>query len=203
MPASAHVIAAEPSRVLEVGCETFWEIVHESHEFAVNLLVMVAGRLRQNNTTVSTNIRLQREYKRNAMVDALTGLYNRRWLDDMLPRFVGRYGRSGQPFALLMVDVDHFKKVNDTYGHPAGDCVLVSVAHTLRAEVRPGDHVARYGGEEFAIIPFPYRAWCSSWSPPPTGSASCASSLCSALPRWPRTRLHCGSFTSQSCPLGA
>jgi diguanylate cyclase (GGDEF)-like protein len=149
---SAHVVAAEPSRVIEVDRAMFWSIVNESHEFAINLMVLLAQRLRANNTTVSTNIRLQREYKRNAMVDALTGLYNRRWLDEMLPRFVGRFGRSAQPFTLLMVDVDHFKKVNDNYGHPAGDCVLVTVAHTLRGEVRPSDHVARFGGEEFAIL---------------------------------------------------
>lgn len=152
MLASAHVVAAAPSRVMEVSAETFWNLVNASHAFAVNLLVLLAQRLRANNATVSTNIRLQSEYKRNAMVDALTGLYNRRWLSEMLPRFVTRFQRSGHPFALLMVDIDHFKSVNDRFGHPAGDAVLVAVAHLLRTEVRPSDHVARFGGEEFAIL---------------------------------------------------
>jgi len=151
-PASAHVVAAEPSRVMVVDDKTFWNLVNASHDFSINLLVLLAQRLRANNTTVATNIRLQREYKRNAMVDALTGLYNRRWLEDALPRFENRFARSNQPLALLMVDVDFFKKVNDELGHPAGDATLVAVAHTLKAACRPTDLVARYGGEEFAVI---------------------------------------------------
>lgn len=151
-PASAHVVAAEPTRVLVVDHGVFWNLVDASHDFSINLLMLLAQRLRANNTTVATNIRLQREYKRNAMVDALTGLYNRRWLEDALPRFVNRFARSQQPLALLMLDVDHFKRINDEHGHPAGDAVLVTVAHTLRGAVRPTDHLARYGGEEFAVI---------------------------------------------------
>ncbi|HVH44514.1 MAG TPA: GGDEF domain-containing protein [Labilithrix sp.] len=151
-PASAFVVAAEPTRVLALDHNLFWNLVDASHDFSINLLMLLAHRLRANNTTVATNIRLQREYKRNAMVDALTGLHNRRWLDDALPRFVNRFARSEQPLALLMLDVDHFKRVNDEHGHPAGDAVLVTVAHTLRAALRPTDHLARYGGEEFAVL---------------------------------------------------
>ena len=151
-PASAHVVAAEPSRVMAVDDKTFWSLVDASHDFSINLLMLLAQRLRANNTTVATNIRLQREYKRNAMVDALTGLYNRRWLEDALPRFVNRFARSQQPLALLMVDVDHFKRVNDELGPHAGESTLISVAHTLKAACRPTDLVARYGGEEFAVI---------------------------------------------------
>jgi diguanylate cyclase (GGDEF)-like protein len=151
-PASAHVVAAEPTRLLVVDHGIFWNLVDASHDFAINLLMLLAQRLRANNTTVATNIRLQREYKRSAMVDALTGLHNRRWLEDALPRFANRFTRSQLPLALLMVDIDHFKLVNDEHGHPAGDAVLVVVAHTLRSAVRPTDHVARYGGEEFVVI---------------------------------------------------
>ncbi len=151
-PASAHVVAAEPTRVLVLEHGLFWNLVDASHDFSINLLMLLAQRLRANNTTVATNIRLQREYKRNAMVDALTGLYNRRWLEDALPRFVNRFSRNQQPLTLLMLDVDHFKRVNDEHGHPSGDAVLVTVAHCLRVAVRPTDHVARYGGEEFAVI---------------------------------------------------
>jgi diguanylate cyclase (GGDEF)-like protein len=151
-PASAFVVAAEPSRLLAVAEGVFWDLVQASHDFAINLLFSLAQRLRANNSTVSNNIRLQREFKRNAMVDALTGLYNRRWLDDALPRFVRRYARGDQPLSVLMLDVDHFKTFNDRYGHPAGDRVLVGVAHTLRESIRPTDMVARYGGEEFIVL---------------------------------------------------
>jgi diguanylate cyclase (GGDEF)-like protein len=151
-PASAFVVAAEHSRLLVVDETRFWNLVNASHDFAVNLLLSLASRLRANNSTVSQNIRLQREYKRNAMIDGLTGLYNRRWIDEAMPRFVTRYARSEQPLSVLMVDVDHFKKFNDTHGHSTGDKVLIVVGQTLRANVRPTDLVARYGGEEFLVI---------------------------------------------------
>ena len=151
-PASAHVVAVERTRVLAVSDTIFWSLVDVSHEFAVNLLVLLAQRLRSNNSTVSTNIRLRRKYKRDATVDALTGLYNRRWLDDMLPRFVQRFLRGSRKLVVLMADVDHFKEFNDTNGHPAGDSALAVVAQTLRASVRPTDLVARFGGEEFTVI---------------------------------------------------
>ncbi|MGH7438889.1 MAG: GGDEF domain-containing protein, partial [Polyangiaceae bacterium] len=140
------------SRVLVVGESVFWTLVDVSHDFAINLLVLLARRLRSNNSTVSDNIRLQREHKRAALVDAMTGLHNRRWLDEALPRFVGRFARGSQRLTVLMIDVDHFKKYNDSHGHPAGDAALVCVAGALRTGFRPTDQVARFGGEEFTVI---------------------------------------------------
>jgi diguanylate cyclase (GGDEF)-like protein len=84
--------------------------------------------------------------------DGLTGLYNYREFQRRLAEEVERHHRYERPFSLLMLDLDHFKKVNDTHGHQAGDEVLRAVADRIRAEVRPADHVARYGGEEFAVI---------------------------------------------------
>lgn len=84
--------------------------------------------------------------------DGLTGLYNHREFQRRLAEEVERHHRYERPFSLLMLDLDHFKKVNDTHGHQAGDEVLRAVANRIRAEVRPADHVARYGGEEFAVI---------------------------------------------------
>jgi diguanylate cyclase (GGDEF)-like protein len=151
-PASAFVVAASASRLLVVDETHFWNLVNASHDFAINLLLSLARRLRANNTTVSSNIKLQREYKRNAMIDGLTGLYNRRWIDEAMPRFVARYSRSGHALSVLMIDVDHFKQFNTTFGHAVGDKVLAVVAKTLRENLRPTDLVARYGGEEFLVI---------------------------------------------------
>ncbi len=114
--------------------------------------MLLARRLRGNNSTVLDNIRLQREHKRNALVDAMTGLHNRRWLDDALPRFVSRFAHGSGRLALLMIDVDHFKKFNDSHGHRAGDAVLIEVGRVLRGGFRPTDQVARFGGEEFTVI---------------------------------------------------
>ncbi len=84
--------------------------------------------------------------------DALTGLANRRAFEVALAREVDRVARSGEPALLLALDIDHFKKVNDTHGHAAGDQVIRAVALALLDSVRPMDLVARVGGEEFAII---------------------------------------------------
>ncbi len=87
-----------------------------------------------------------------SLKDPLTGLSNRRYFQNVLSREIDGVTRSGDPVLLLMLDIDHFKKVNDTYGHPAGDVVLQAVAKTLSSCVRPMDTVARFGGEEFVII---------------------------------------------------
>ncbi|WP_290872239.1 GGDEF domain-containing protein [Aquabacterium sp.] len=84
--------------------------------------------------------------------DALTGLSNRRQFETAIAREVDRVARVGEPALLLVADIDHFKKVNDTHGHAAGDVVIQSVANCLQDCVRPMDLVARLGGEEFAII---------------------------------------------------
>ena len=84
--------------------------------------------------------------------DGLTGLANRRNFENAIARESDRVARSGEPALLLMVDIDHFKRINDHHGHVAGDLVIKAVAESLAATVRPMDLVARIGGEEFAII---------------------------------------------------
>jgi diguanylate cyclase (GGDEF)-like protein len=88
------------------------------------------------------------------MHDDLTGLYNRRYFNERLMEEVDRAERHGGDFSLLMIDIDKFKNVNDNYGHPVGDKVLVAVAEVLSGKLRKTDLLARYGGEEFVIILF-------------------------------------------------
>lgn len=92
------------------------------------------------------------ELKKTASHDGLTGLLNRREFNRMLEEFIARYNRHKNPISLLLIDVDYFKKVNDTYGHQSGDAVLVELAKRLKGLVRIGDRVCRYGGEEFVIL---------------------------------------------------
>lgn len=92
------------------------------------------------------------ELEKQSLTDPLTGVWNRRAFYRLLRNEWARHTRSGQPLALLMVDIDHFKQVNDTYGHPGGDAVLQEVAETLAASIRPSDTLFRYGGEEFCCV---------------------------------------------------
>jgi diguanylate cyclase (GGDEF)-like protein len=151
-PRSAAVVAKERSRVLEVPAETFWALMRTSHQATLNLIGVLAERLRGNNDTLSESLRLQREFQRHAALDALTGLNNRRWLDEIVPRQLKRSRFQQQPLTLIMLDVDHFKRFNDEHGHQAGDFVLFATAQILRSRLRPTDLVGRYGGEEFTIV---------------------------------------------------
>jgi len=87
-----------------------------------------------------------------SLKDPMTGLANRRHFRHVLDRTIDVVARSGEPALLLLLDIDFFKKVNDTHGHPVGDLVLQAVAKALAKCVRPMDTVARYGGEEFAVV---------------------------------------------------
>lgn len=110
-----------------------------------------------------SNAFLHRQMERMARTDGLTGLYNHRHFQERLAHEVERSERHGQQLSLLFLDIDHFKKVNDTYGHPFGDKILKGVARRVSKIARRIDFVARYGGEEFAfILPGTGRGGCNS-----------------------------------------
>lgn len=138
---TGHSDAEAELRGLTAGAVDF--IAKPVHEAL--LLARVRTQLRIKSLTD--------ELRRMATTDALTGVFNRRHFDESLQREWQRARRTGCPLSLLMVDVDHFKRYNDTYGHPAGDACLKSVGLVLQEVARRSiDVVARLGGEEFAIL---------------------------------------------------
>lgn len=120
---------------------------------AEELALRTRGLLRRKRQSDRCRARMQ-DGLRLAMLDPLTGLYNRRFAAPQLAAVADRARVEGTPFAVMVMDLDRFKQVNDLYGHAAGDQVLVEVAHRLRANLREDDVLARIGGEEFlAILP--------------------------------------------------
>jgi diguanylate cyclase (GGDEF)-like protein len=107
------------------------------------------GELTRANLRLSA---LNKELVEISIIDGLTQVYNRRYFMERFRQEVKRVGRYGPPVSLLMIDIDHFKKVNDTYGHQAGDAVLAGVAGLIKWKLRETDLIARYGGEEFCVI---------------------------------------------------
>lgn len=112
--------------------------------------------LKESNAMLQAQLdeihRLQADLREQAVRDGLTNLFNRRYLDETLERELARAKREGYPLSLVMIDIDHFKKLNDTYGHQAGDKVLRELAALLWGDVRAEDVPCRYGGEEFIVL---------------------------------------------------
>ena len=92
------------------------------------------------------------EVRRESLIDPLTKTWNRRGMEELLPREIERAQRDQSPIALMLLDVDYFKEINDRHGHLAGDSALKEVAHRIRSSVRPQDTVIRYGGDEFLVF---------------------------------------------------
>jgi len=151
-PPSAWVIALEPSRLLVLERDTALAMVYASHDFCLNLLHLLAQRVRSNNQLVMHDRNRLRVIEQQASVDSLTGLHNRRWMENMFVREVNRCHAGSMPLVALMIDIDHFKLCNDEYGHLVGDKVLARVAQSISLALRPSDMIARYGGEEFAVL---------------------------------------------------
>lgn len=108
----------------------------------------IKKRLWAEQELTQANLRLRDQ----AIRDALTGLYNRRYLEESLDREESRARRSGQPLGLMLIDIDHFKRFNDTLGHAAGDAVLRAMGEYLMSAARGEDIVSRYGGDEFVLV---------------------------------------------------
>ncbi len=99
-----------------------------------------------------SNLKLRDSLRQQSIRDPLTGLFNRRYLEESLSLEIQRGKRNNSPFSILMIDLDHFKRFNDTHGHEAGDIVLQALGRFLQRHIRGGDIACRYGGEEFTLV---------------------------------------------------
>ena len=116
------------------------------------LIQLAAGTIIMFSHQEDLEVQAEQRLYASAVLDPLTGLHNRRHLDARLKSEFAFANRHGTPLSVLLIDIDHFKKVNDTYGHPGGDAALRALADRLQRTVRTEDIVARYGGEEFAVV---------------------------------------------------
>lgn len=131
--------------------ELIEDLVRESRKMA-GRSEFVGIRMRESADKIEALERNLENAIRDSTLDDLTGVANRKSFDTAIRKIAGEAMNSGDDLSLLMIDIDHFKKVNDTWGHQTGDAVLRHLAKTMQQAVRGEDHVARYGGEEFAVI---------------------------------------------------
>jgi diguanylate cyclase (GGDEF)-like protein len=134
------------STLAVVGVETSRSGSYSQEELKILKTIMA------NVSNALSKARMYQEMEQRATIDGLTGIPNHRKFQDFLSVEMERSQRYGMPLTLLLMDIDHFKKFNDTYGHPVGDLVLKTVAKSLTQSVRNTDFVARYGGEEFVVV---------------------------------------------------
>lgn len=135
------------ARALDLGADALMQSVFEPAEVTLRLKALLLRKRKNDQLRATVRTGLQA-----ALSDQLTGLHNRRYALPHLARVAQRARQGGRGFAVMIADLDHFKRVNDVYGHAAGDAVLVQVAERLRENVRGIDMIARYGGEEFMIV---------------------------------------------------
>lgn len=149
---SAIVVTDIPCHLLLIKSETLWTLIDRGAAIARNLLYTLSARVRKDNLVIFESKQQQKISEQNAIQDALTGLYNRRWLEQTLPRLLQRSRKDEQALCALAIDIDHFKLYNDDHGHAAGDAVLSTLAELLENNIRPSDTAIRLGGEEFLVL---------------------------------------------------
>ena len=138
-------------RLLEVYSNILGQLITNRRLFQ-QMESRIAARTAELERLVTETRQLKDHYAIMSMHDQLTGLHNRRYFYEQVELALAQHKRYQYPFCLLMMDIDYFKSINDRYGHVFGDKVLVSVAQTLKKEVRSTDFLVRFGGEEFVII---------------------------------------------------
>ncbi len=151
-PTTASIICHTDCNVVIIDETLIWKLVNDNHRFTINLLQIVVNRFRGLATQIETSLEKQKLLEYHVNIDDLTGLFNRGWLNKQFSPLLERYKKNQQPFSYLMLDIDHFKNVNDNYGHQAGDVVLQNTATIINTAIRATDYAIRYGGEEMAIL---------------------------------------------------
>jgi len=155
-PRSATCSALEKSTLYSLSKDAFGDVISLHPKVAMKLMYrmlhITTQRLRGTSEFVSEMVQWGEGARKRAVTDELTGVYNRRFLEDSLGTYLAEAGEQGEPLSLVMVDLDHFREINESYGHAKGDEAIKSAAGIFRSLLRETDVIARYGGDEFVII---------------------------------------------------
>ena len=155
-PRSATCSASDDAVVLRLHEDDFGRLMRTRPKVAIKvmhkMLTVIAGRLENTSSFLSDMVQWGDESRKRAFTDDLTGLFNRRFLDQSLTDQFAQAAAAGKPLCLVMMDLDHFTGINDEYGHEQGDQLIAAVAPAIKRTFRETDIMARYGGDEFTFI---------------------------------------------------
>jgi diguanylate cyclase (GGDEF)-like protein len=155
-PRSATCSVAEEARVFRLNQEEFSRLLTTQPAVGIKImhkmLAVIAARLENTSSFLADMVQWGEESRKRAFTDDLTGLYNRRFLDQSLQDQFAGASASGKMLCLIMMDLDHFTDINNEYGHEVGDQLIAAVAPAIKRNFREADILARYGGDEFTFI---------------------------------------------------
>lgn len=148
----AYVVAATDCKLLVVNHAALWELIDESHQAAHNILSVLSMRIRPAGQSTQESHEDHQGFSGIPIVDEMTGLYNRQWIEEKITRYLRRYVYDKQPNCLMMVKIDRFKELGDKYGQLGSEQVLRDTAHTMLSCLHPDDQAGHFLGEQFAVF---------------------------------------------------
>jgi diguanylate cyclase (GGDEF)-like protein len=155
-PRSATCYALETAVLYSMEKSDFFRILESDPSIAIKIMYRMSSitteRLRNTSEFLTDMVLWGEEARKRAITDSLTGAFNRQYLEDSLERMFRNALKENRPLALIMVDLDHFRRINDGYGHGAGDRILLAAVEVFHRHLRKEDVLARYGGDEFTMV---------------------------------------------------
>ena len=153
---SATCKPKEDSSLYSLMADKFFDLLKTHPELAIKImykmLSVTTQRLRNTSGFLTDMVRWGEDASKRAITDQFTGCYNRRFLDDKIEDFYKTAKNNGEPFCLIMIDLDYFRKINDCYGHEIGDNSILEIVRVFKEHLREKDIIARYGGDEFTVL---------------------------------------------------
>ena len=147
-----YIVAATDCELLAIGHDAIWELIDISHQAAHNMLSVLSARFRPDNRITAENLELHHGFSGAAVIDELTGLYNRQWVEEKFSRHLKRDISNSKPSCIMMLEIDRFKEFSDKYGQLGSEQALRDTAHTMLSCLRPNDQAGRYIDEQFAVF---------------------------------------------------
>ncbi|MFC1670261.1 diguanylate cyclase [Spirochaetota bacterium] len=155
-PRSATCKATDHSSLFEIDEGEFFGLMDLNPNIAIKImhkmLNIITSRLRNANDFVVDMVNWGEDARTRAITDPMTGVYNRRYLDDSIDDFFKTAKKKNEPLSVVMIDLDYFRQINDNYGHDIGDKAIIEIVGVLKNNTREKDIIARYGGDEFTIL---------------------------------------------------
>lgn len=150
--ASAYAIAATDCQLLAIHADALWNLINGSHHAARNMLSILTKRIRMADQIMAENLEQHNGFSGISIIDELTGLYNRQWMQKKFDRLLQRSLYGNTPGCLMLLEMDNYREYCDDHGQLGGDQALRDIAYNVLFCLRPDDHAGRYFGEQFAVF---------------------------------------------------